>query len=265
MTLWFAGTEQENSSLVDTIISAAEKPDRIMAFNYASQALNNAFFLSQLRSPPGTSQDPSSKDYLDREPPAVPQELAREISAQWGSVTAFKSAFSSAALGMSSSGYVWLVRDQAHNLGIVPTFGAGTVLVHNRIQRGPEELQSLAAVDPAEQARQAEEEAARQSESGSSRSVYSPGLEPRADRASSLGFNDSGSSEALRILGRVNSDTSAGQGLSPLLCLSVYEHAWLPDWGIWGKETYLARFWEVVDWTKVQELWKQGEMKALRR
>ncbi|CAG8472527.1 26437_t:CDS:2 [Racocetra persica] len=38
---------------------------------------------------------------------------------------------------------------------------------------------------------------------------------------------------------------------TPLLCLNVWEHAYLKDFGIHGKETYIDRFWECVDWTVV--------------
>lgn len=36
----------ETATLVHTIINTADKPEDIKAFNFASQALNNAFFLS---------------------------------------------------------------------------------------------------------------------------------------------------------------------------------------------------------------------------
>lgn len=42
------GTELEGKSVVDTITSAAGLKDQTLAFNYASLALNNHFFLAQL-------------------------------------------------------------------------------------------------------------------------------------------------------------------------------------------------------------------------
>jgi len=45
-----------------------------------------------------------------------------------------------------------------------------------------------------------------------------------------------------------------GQVLLPLFCVSVHEHAWLSaGYGVWGKEEYLKRFWNVVDWEKVSK------------
>jgi Fe-Mn family superoxide dismutase len=45
-----------------------------------------------------------------------------------------------------------------------------------------------------------------------------------------------------------------GHTIYPLLCISVHEHAWMAAGrGVWGKEEYLKRFWDVVDWEKVTE------------
>ena len=46
-----------------------------------------------------------------------------------------------------------------------------------------------------------------------------------------------------------------GHNLYPLLCVSVFEHAWLGDYGFWGKERYLQRFWDAVNWTRAEHLW----------
>ena len=47
-----------------------------------------------------------------------------------------------------------------------------------------------------------------------------------------------------------------GEELYPLLCVSVHERDWLPDYGMWGKEEYLMRFWECVDWSRVFRLYE---------
>lgn len=201
-------------------------------------------------SPEGVSQDPTSKDYLDRPPPKLTGPLSRAIEEQWGSLTTFKSAMSSAALGMASSGYVWLVVDSFNNLGIVPTFGAGTVLVQNRRQRGPVTLQGQAAqtLDENAAAPQSSEDGSAASSPAAAAAASSP------SPAAPTPFDQlySGASTIMTP----NPEDRVGETLTPLLCLSGYEHAWLPDWGVWGKETYLARFWEVVDWGKVEGIWQ---------
>lgn len=51
-----------------------------------------------------------------------------------------------------------------------------------------------------------------------------------------------------------------GQYLYPLLCVSMFEHAWLGDYGFWGKERYMTHFWDCVNWERVERLW--GDDKA---
>lgn len=41
-------TDQENKSVVQTLIDASADPDKVFMFNYASEALNNSFFLDSL-------------------------------------------------------------------------------------------------------------------------------------------------------------------------------------------------------------------------
>jgi superoxide dismutase, Fe-Mn family len=45
-----------------------------------------------------------------------------------------------------------------------------------------------------------------------------------------------------------------GRTLFPLFCVSVHEHAWMAaGYGVWGKETYLERFWTCLDWEGVRD------------
>ncbi|KAI9503943.1 Manganese/iron superoxide dismutase [Coemansia spiralis] len=40
--------------------------------------------------------------------------------------------------------------------------------------------------------------------------------------------------------------------LTPVLCLSMWQESFLPDYGL-DRETYVSRFWDVVDWAVVHE------------
>ena len=51
-----AGTENEGKNVLQTIIDTATNRDRIMAFNYASLAANNSFFLDSIVSELLTSE-----------------------------------------------------------------------------------------------------------------------------------------------------------------------------------------------------------------
>ena len=66
-----------------------------------------------------------------------------------------------------------------------------------------------------------------------------------------------GGTHSNRQLGTAKLLGRAGDDLSPLMCLSVHEHAWMSaGLGVWGKEEYLKRFWSVVDWRKVSDVYR---------
>ncbi|TKY86902.1 hypothetical protein EX895_004190 [Sporisorium graminicola] len=208
-------TEFASSSIVETVVGLSQNREKILAFNYASQALNNSFFLSTL----------APQDRL-RNPTPLPK-LATAISKSFGSFPEMCLAFSSAAYGMSGSGWVWLVTDQHRNLGVVPTFGSGTIIVQNRMQQGKHFL--LPSIND--------------QSSGGSTDTRKPASTPleRPSRPSDSLFSGLGISDKV------------GKDLYPLLNISVHEHAWLNDYGIMGKEEYLTRFWNCVNWDKVEE------------
>lgn len=205
-------TEHASSSIVETVINLSQNREKILAFNYASQALNNAFFLSSI----------GPQDRLRNQTP-LPK-VAMAVSKCFGSFPEMCLAFSSAAFGMQGSGWVWLVTDQHRNLGIVPTYGAGTVIVQNRMQQGK-----------------------------------NFGLPSINDQSTGEGGSKSGqvterpSRPAESLFGGLGISDKVGKELYPLLNISVHEHAWLGDYGIMGKEEYLTRFWNCVNWDKVEE------------
>ncbi|THV05347.1 hypothetical protein K435DRAFT_773795 [Dendrothele bispora CBS 962.96] len=128
------GTEMEGFSVVDTIIKTAPERSNVLAFNYASLALNNHFFLSQLSPPPPSSSSPSSSPSSYQH--LISLDLHSEIRNQHGSLAQLKSAFSATAMGMFTNGFVWFVTNAAGNTAIIPTFGPGTLLVRSRTYMG---------------------------------------------------------------------------------------------------------------------------------
>lgn len=102
------GTEFESASLEDIIKKASGG-----LFNNAAQVWNHTFYWNSL-SPKGGGE-PSGK-------------LADAINAKWGSVAAFKEAFSKSAAGNFGSGWTWLVKKADGSLDIVNTSNAATPL-----------------------------------------------------------------------------------------------------------------------------------------
>jgi len=139
---------------------------------------------------------------------------------------------------MTSSGWVWLVTDANGNLGIVPTFGSGTVLVQNRKQKGTNTgLTGYKNPDAMELSKEED---------------YMRGSGDVVGRFTTSSYTSSTS--------RKNSKAyQDGDELFPLLCCSVMEHAWLPDYGMWGKERYMINFWDCVDWEVLQRRWEEYE------
>ena len=78
-------------------------------FNNAAQAWNHTFFFRSLT--------PSQE--------AMPEALAARLTADFGSVEAFREQFTKAAVGLFGSGWVWLAADRSGNLSIVAKPNAG--------------------------------------------------------------------------------------------------------------------------------------------
>ncbi|KAI0334885.1 manganese and iron superoxide dismutase [Cubamyces sp. BRFM 1775] len=253
------GTALENKSIVQTVVEAARDPTKVLEFNYASEALNNSFFLECVKPPPehATSHEHS----------LIGSYVHRRIGHHWGSLAHFQSSFSAAVLGMFSSGWVWLVTDKNGMLGIVPTFGTGTLLVRSgKPSETFLEWQRLAgeAVVPF-----SEHELL--PPSSSSPSSGSPPPPPPTSPASGLSHTAppvnphqparsmsryTGRSANLEGAEKSLDPERIGEVLYPLLCVSVHEHAWVgAGYGVWGKEEYMKRFWTVVDWHKVNSMY----------
>ncbi|HEY9461299.1 MAG TPA: superoxide dismutase [Fe] [Paralcaligenes sp.] len=101
-----AGTEFESASLEDIVKRSSDG-----LFNNAAQTWNHTFYWNSL-SPNGGGEPKGA--------------LLTAINAKWGSVQAFKEAFSKAAAGNFGSGWTWLVKKPGGKLDIVNTSNAAT-------------------------------------------------------------------------------------------------------------------------------------------
>ncbi|KAH9012911.1 hypothetical protein EDB84DRAFT_1680578 [Lactarius hengduanensis] len=140
-TRWFGvGTKLENLSVAQIVISTAPHESQTLAFNYASLALGNSFFLHHLKPPTAPARNHESA--LTGKPLSHERThthtLASVIAAQLGSLADLKTYVAAAAQGTNSGGgaggFVWLVTDALGRLGVVATYGAGTLLVAERRQ-----------------------------------------------------------------------------------------------------------------------------------
>jgi len=102
------GTELDGLSLEDVIRKSSGG-----VFNNAAQVWNHTFYWNSL-SPKGGGEPAGA--------------LRQAIEAKWGSVDAFKTAFSQSAAGNFGSGWTWLVKKPDGSLDIVNTSNAGTTV-----------------------------------------------------------------------------------------------------------------------------------------
>lgn len=188
--------------------------------------------------------------------------LGIAIRQDFGSLEQLKSTVSAAAMGMSSSGWIWVALDNRATMGVIPTFGAGTLLVRSRGRVLTSGDTVLGETYSALTTRPTPHPTTSSATSGPSTPQPTRSFHTSA-RAGSI----YGSEKPIGLYGR-DTDGEAFEGevptadfdkigthLYPLFCLSVHEHAWLTaGYGIWGKEEYLKRFWTVLDWKKVSEL-----------
>jgi Fe-Mn family superoxide dismutase len=211
------------------------------------------------------------------------QTLGGVIATQMGSLKDLKTYVTAAATGMlSSSGFVWLVTDGLGRLGVIATYGAGTLLVNERRQTfSPDSNTELGGVYvPAENPTPTPTPASTQptspasglappslhpshSPSGAralSTTAFAQGPGPRngvsrpanvwSDPPSYSAHTPMGTGTGTGVTdGSSTTLDSLGQTLFPLFCVSVHEHAWMAGgYGVWGKERYLEQFWTCLDW-----------------
>ncbi|MGX5660181.1 superoxide dismutase [Fe] [Castellaniella ginsengisoli] len=105
------GTDLASLSLEDVIRKSSGG-----VFNNAAQVWNHTFYWNSL-SPKGGGEPAGA--------------LRQAIEAKWGSVDAFKAAFSQSAAGNFGSGWTWLVKKADGTLDIVNTSNAGTIVNTN--------------------------------------------------------------------------------------------------------------------------------------
>jgi Fe-Mn family superoxide dismutase len=200
--------------------------------------------------------------------PEQTQTLGGVIASQMGSLQDLKTYVTAAATGMlSSSGFVWLVTDALGRLGVIATYGAGTLLINDRRQTlspdGSTELGGVyvPAENPAPRQTQTPPTMTTSPASGLTSPPTSTSTPPGA-RALSTSTPVRGPSDGVARPANLWSHTSQpgfagtggngngnggtndtpfglplpdgqasldtlGQTLYPLFCVSMHEHAWI--------------------------------------
>ena len=149
--------------------------------------------------------------------------LTTDIGESFESLHHLRDELTDAALAMFGQGYVWLMKEMSMSkrLWILCTYNAGSPFPAAHTQR------------------QTHDHATGQ-ELG--RRLTNPQMSEPQNHAGSFGRHSTNDSmynyDALKAL--------------PILCLKVWEHQWLPDYGMLGKEAYVKNWWNRIDWDQVQ-------------
>ena len=110
------GTDLENATLEDIVLTAVGDGDKTALFNNAAQAWNHEFFWNSL-----TDKEENK---------VIPEVLMRQILKDFGSLAVLLEEFKKAAVGQFGSGWTWLVFEK-DKLKIISTSNAFTPLTTN--------------------------------------------------------------------------------------------------------------------------------------
>ncbi|OTA97961.1 hypothetical protein M434DRAFT_391570 [Hypoxylon sp. CO27-5] len=226
-----AATADKEYAELDTLSilkATARDPSNATLFNYASMAHNNALFFKNLANLNMTRQGAGEGDSIGED--RIPSGLKHELVKQFSSIETLRREFLATAMGMFGPGFVWLVKNaQSQDLRILVTYLAGTPYTAGHWRRQGVDMNSQGIKSQ-----------------GTARDWF--------ERTKAGAGADTG--------GKFLSQNQTGPGgtdVIPLLCLNTWEHVWLRDYGIGaggvgGKREYIKRWWNVIDWNKVDGL-----------
>ncbi|CAJ2501053.1 Uu.00g039060.m01.CDS01 [Anthostomella pinea] len=223
-----AGTEYEQFDTKTILQNTAREAHLAPLFNYASMAHNNTLFfqnLLNLRAWEAQKQseggNPAEMTYKER----IPGQLRNQLEQNFSSVETLRRELLSTALGMFGPGFVWLVKnDRSSEYRILTTYLAGTPYTAGHWRRqGVDMNTSSGDVDTVK------------------------------------GYHERQQTGAGADNGARFTRAPGGTDVIPVLCLNTWEHVWLPDngfelGGVGGKRMYVEKWWDCIDWHKVNGL-----------
>jgi len=60
--------------------------------------------------------------------------------------------------------------------------------------------------------------------------------------------------KASKVARKITGGRGATIDVTPLLCVSMWEHSYIPDYTVHGKEAYLEAWWNKINWGRVAEI-----------
>lgn len=190
-------------------------------------AHNNWFFWSSLSPQPTT---PSTS-------------LSKDIVSSFDGIENLRLELLETADAMFGNGFVWLLKEKyTGNFRTLCTYNAGSPFPEAHHRRQPVDMatQSSLPLPPGT----ATATAIRGADgSALSRTTLADRLTHVQNRVGAAGDYSAH---------RVAHSPNALHGY-PVLCVNVWQHMWLPDYGLLGRRQYLAAWWERIDWAVVEQ------------
>lgn len=164
---------------------------------------------------------------------AIPESLRKDIEENFQSVDNLRTEMLEHADAMFGNGFVWLIKENSNRssnlhtpLRILCTYNAGSPYAEAYRMRQSMDMSTGLDIASARMKR------------------------PQ----NTVGFMGQHSQ-----LGREGSNVQSQLDGYPILCLNVWQHMWIPDYGIMGKRAYLAAWWERIDWDVVANKYNMKE------
>lgn len=147
-------------------------------------------------------------------------DLTYAINENFSSIDSLRHELIATANAMFGPGFVWIVQENDGAMGhgslkVLATYLAGSPLSGAHYRRQPLDL-----------------------------NTQNPDSYQKLNPVGSFGRNSANQPDKQKPLGGVD--------VSPLLCVNTWEHVWLPDYGIRGKEAFLEAWWDKIDWNVVE-------------
>lgn len=147
--------------------------------------------------------------------------LKDNLIASFGSIETLRKEFIAIANAMFGPGYVWLVKKPDTTYALLNTYIAGSPW-------------------PAAHFRQQQFDLNTESE-----------IKTPADYQRNLALDSASPVNASVLRGNKPKIAPGGMALTPILCVSTWQHVYLADWGVLQKKEFLESWWERIDWNTV--------------
>jgi superoxide dismutase, Fe-Mn family len=223
------GTIYEHYTALELTKITGRNAQTAHLFNFASMAHNNHMFFRCLQAPTGAGPEEIPS------PVPMPLDIAETIKECFNSVDSFRETFLSTALGMFGPGFVWLMQksegDKKGSLTILCTYNAGSPYPEAHWRHQQRDMNITNGVGP--------------------------GVSPqrfRQDYHSMFGNQHAQPQNMLPGFASHRPLAPGGAQMHPILCVNLWEHAWVPNFGIANKHEYLTAWWERIDWNEVFNL-----------